>query len=776
MAIRSSWVWKISLAFLIGPIPSIPCGRPILVFRLAARQKSTAGIFIRQEAISPALLNDFNFTTSQYYVIGMGEDPSGYGNLQPDEAARLIDVYIPADLNGISVYGGSYSATNPSTTSMTVAGGTPLTLSANYSPGIGGAVSWTEYNDTTDTTVNMGSFPWANSASLGTIAAGNTLTVTASLSGGGGESYSMTVIGTGPGFNGLSVYSGNNSATDPSTTTLSVVGGLNLHLLANLMGSAGSYTTWSATDDVTSASEGSGTFSGGNSVTMSTTIQSGDVWTVLATMNAPNATQSYSITVSANLLPTPGGNGGNGSGGPSGTGTGGTGAGPNGTTDPVEVFDGSLELNRVDLASDSSSLAWGQTRSWVTQSSQDENGINGNNWDINQLPTLSLLGDSARIIESGTSAVTFVNSGSGYVDPSDLNGTLTETNAGTSSEEYIWTTPGGISTDFYGFYSSISSSLRGQFKSMADADGNSTSTTYSSGKLTEVDQTLAVGGVTSYERFTYSYYGSTDTTTGTTNSGSFLGKIETVAMETSSNGSTYSTVQSVTYKYYTGYAFTSDGNSGDLMTATLYSSNGTAINTEYYRYYTSNTSPGYTDGMKYFLNGSAYSAAITAGVNPLTASDATLATYAYLYLQYNSSHEVTEEVVGSFGSTQGSSTGQGTFTLSYATSSNPLGYNSWANKTVATYPDGSTETYYTDGYGLTMLTDQSDGTGNHWINYYEFNSNGLQILHANPSAVTGYSESDTDLVGFYALVLLLTCRGPRASSTQPTITDRQPHR
>ena len=57
--------------------------------------------------------------------------------------------------------------------------------------------------------------------------------------------------------------------------------------------------------------------------------------------------------------------------------------------------------------------------------------------------------------------------------------------------------------------------------------------------------------MTSYERFTYSYYGSTDTTTGTTNSGSFLGKIETVAMETSSNGSTYSTVQSVTYTYST---------------------------------------------------------------------------------------------------------------------------------------------------------------------------------------------------------------------------------
>ena len=67
-----------------------------------------------------------------------------------------------------------------------------------------------------------------------------------------------------------------------------------------------------------------------------------------------------------------------------------------------------------------------------------------------------------------------------------------------------------------------------------------------------------------------------------------------------------------------------------------------------------------------------------------------------------------------------------------------------------TNPDGSTETVYTDGYGLTMLTDQSDGAGNHWINYYEFNSNGLQILHANPSAVTGYDDSYADLVNLAA--------------------------
>ena len=61
-----------------------------------------------------------------------------------------------------------------------------------------------------------------------------------------------------------------------------------------------------------------------------------------------------------------------------------------------------------------------------------------------------------------------------------------------------------------------------------------------------------------------------------------------------------------------------------LMTATICSSNDTPTGTDYYRYYVSNSTIGYADGLKYVFNSNAYAAAIAAGVNPITASDVTI--------------------------------------------------------------------------------------------------------------------------------------------------------
>ena len=67
--------------------------------------------------------------------------------------------------------------------------------------------------------------------------------------------------------------------------------------------------------------------------------------------------------------------------------------------------------------------------------------------------------------------------------------------------------------------------------------------------------------------------------------------------------------------------------------------------------------------------------------------------------------------------------GQGTFTYSYATSSFANGYNNWADKTVETLPDGSTNTVYANYAGETMLDVFQNG-GQKWETFYKYDGSG----------------------------------------------------
>jgi hypothetical protein len=70
-------------------------------------------------------------------------------------------------------------------------------------------------------------------------------------------------------------------------------------------------------------------------------------------------------------------------------------------------------------------------------------------------------------------------------------------------------------------------------------------------------------------------------------------------------------------------------------------------------------------------------------------------------------------------------------------------------KTVVTAGDGSTDTVYTNAYGQVMLDDHYDSTsGVHTDNFNAYNSRGQIILSAEPSAVSGYNASYTDLLHY----------------------------
>lgn len=62
-----------------------------------------------------------------------------------------------------------------------------------------------------------------------------------------------------------------------------------------------------------------------------------------------------------------------------------------------------------------------------------------------------------------------------------------------------------------------------------------------------------------------------------------------------------------------------------------------------------------------------------------------------------------------------------------------------------TLPDGSTNTVYLNALGEVMLSVHSDGM-NAWREFYRYDDDGRLVLHARPSAITGYSESYADLL------------------------------
>ncbi len=122
--------------------------------------------------------------------------------------------------------------------------------------------------------------------------------------------------------------------------------------------------------------------------------------------------------------------------------------------------------------------------------------------------------------------------------------------------------------------------------------------------------------------------------------------------------------------------------------------------------------------------------------NPLTAPDSQVAEFADNYFEYSGSGVVSTEIVNG---------GELTISYAYQQSGNPQGYNIWATKTVETRPDGSQNIVYCNYAGQTMLRVLLDN-GQEWCDFYQYSDDGLMILHASPSAVSGYGEQFVDLL------------------------------
>ena len=152
-------------------------------------------------------------------------------------------------------------------------------------------------------------------------------------------------------------------------------------------------------------------------------------------------------------------------------------------------------------------------------------------------------------------------------------------------DTYTFTDGLGNQTVFDGFSDAWLPAQQGQFASMTSPGGTAVEVTSwtADGHIAEIQATA--DGIT--DSYLYAYVGS----------GVNEGLLASVTDRRSTDGGTdWQYVQGVSYTYYNGTDYSSSGNAGDLMTATILNPTGTyddttwtAISTDYYRYYTDPT-------------------------------------------------------------------------------------------------------------------------------------------------------------------------------------------
>ena len=443
--------------------------------------------------------------------------------------------------------------------------------------------------------------------------------------------------------------------------------------------------------------------------------------------------------------------------------------------DPVRLSDGTLNLQTTDLESDGFGAAWGITRSWTNNLSYMLNSHVGMGWDIDQEPSIVQPlgnddGDPIEVVTGGASSQWFDTTGGSLTPLFDGQDTLAYD---TGDDRYVLTDTAGDRTTLYGFGTDVPAAEQGTFAGYAPASGSPISVTghNDAGAITSEQRSQTVGAVTTTESLLFTYYGG---------SVSDAGQLANVTLErtvASGGTSTTSVVRQVAYTYYgSDSGDTAYGDTNELRTAAVEDGQGNILSEDYYRYYTADNTDAAglgDDTLEDAFNATAFArlqAALPSGTTAFTASQAQVAPFATLQLDYGSvvddsvtwggnsveyvMPQVTWEVVGGMGTTENGSVGQGTYTFSYHNqsdaiaynSADPDGYNDWSTYTVETEPSGLTDTVYCNRAGQAMLDVQQDGSGGQWLTYYNYDDHDHLALTAEPSAVLGYDADWGGLV------------------------------
>ncbi|MBA2707040.1 MAG: hypothetical protein H0U59_04455, partial [Gemmatimonadaceae bacterium] len=232
-------------------------------------------------------------------------------------------------------------------------------------------------------------------------------------------------------------------------------------------------------------------------------------------------------------------------------------------------------------------------------------------------------------------------------------------------------------------------------------------------------------------------------------------RIASATLKRGATENSLSALRTVTYSY----------SDGDLQYVTIRDGdeNADIRETQYYRWYTNNTSGGYDNGLKMWLGGDAYQRALSyfgTASAVAAASNTNLRPFADNYFEYESSgdHRVTKEIAQGAGCSCTGNGGQGEYTFSYGTESTNTGRNAWRYNTTETLPDGTSSTpddnnqniVYTNEYGSVVLKVEVDRNGTtstsddqQYFTHYEYDALGQVTKVAHPSALTTSATGNT---------------------------------
>ncbi len=419
--------------------------------------------------------------------------------------------------------------------------------------------------------------------------------------------------------------------------------------------------------------------------------------------------------------------------------------------DPIRYCDGAVDYSTTDIESDGLGSVLSQSRSWSSNEALSANQNNGTGWIDNSLPTIQQLNDDSAIaiIRSATSGETFELSGGQYIPTIYVADTLVHD---TVNGEFVWADTKGNQLHFYDFSNSTPTGRQGQMKSMIDAKGLITEVTAWTANGTIQEVQCRDANSNAVKSWFYSYLSSSDPNAGL---------LSSVQLRESDGNGGWMVVKQVVYDYYTG-TYTGDdlyGNLNDLKSATVKDANSNVLSTEYYRYYTSDTTGGYVHGLKYVFDAASYARLSAVVGNPFTATNSQVSPYAQHYFEYDGYQRCMQHDIQKVGGT--ATDGIGVFSYSYSTNPNfnltNVAYNTWEYKTVETLPDGSVNIVYCNAAGQALFTvgyedDDSDSEvdANELVAaaYYQYNTLGRLTLKADGLAIASCTVDEDAKTGY----------------------------
>jgi RHS repeat-associated protein len=415
---------------------------------------------------------------------------------------------------------------------------------------------------------------------------------------------------------------------------------------------------------------------------------------------------------------------------------------------PIRYASGELALTKVDLTADGFGLPWGHTRSFASRQSRSETIGNGFNWQVQEWPYLVIDRDGSVVVQGRPNeALWFEKIGDRYAAEFNAPQVMV---LDASAQRYKLYERDGSVTEF--------DAGTGVFCRRSDPAGNRIEVVAWNANgynLGQVERSYTSSGQTTTEQYLYEY---TDFT-----GDQLLQQITLRRRVGSGNGSD---ISRVVYAYYGDSE--SYGSEGDLKTVTTQVWDGSqwaSTGTSLYRYYktpgatassssSSSSSPSDSSSsssggflgtgiapphlLKYVVEPASYERLATDPnvTDPLTAGDLMVSQYADYYFEYDAQRRVTRESLNG---------GSQTYWFSYRESSHADGYNAWKYKTVETLPDGNQNIVYSNYAGQTMLLVFKSGS-DQWCEFWKYNDAAQVILHANPSAISGYDEQYPDLL------------------------------